>query len=157
MSQFLSELCERLVDPFYGDGTGLWQLTAPLKYYSAYLNGTVEVPFGFAHDHASVPRVPFVYANFGNRYHRPAVIHDYLCRQGYLKRNKCDRVFLEAMRQQNADELAYMQANGQDAETIASRGAALEGRAQMMFAAVVLYSKSKLWASDEAQTFGSDE
>ena len=37
-------------------------------------------PSGFTSDFASVPLRPGVYAVFGNRAHRPAVIHDYYCR-----------------------------------------------------------------------------
>lgn len=141
MSQFLSELVEKLADPHHGDGTGLWELTEDFQYYSTLLRHTVVVPRGFTHDHASVPRVPLLYANFGNRYHRQGVVHDYLCREGYIKRSKADRVFLEAMRVQNADEVAALQMAGEGADAVADRKGALEGRAQAMYAAVVIYSK----------------
>lgn len=151
MSQFLSELCEKLVDPYANDGTGMWGLTEEFQYYSSSLKRTVVVPRGFVYDHASVPRIPLIYDQFGNRYHRPALVHDYLCREGHVKRNRADRVFLEAMRLQNAEELSEMHAQGVDEETIAERARALEGRAQLMFAGVVLYSKSGIWKRDVDQ------
>lgn len=148
MSQFLTELHERLVDPYAEDGTGLWQLTAEFRYYSALLKREVVVPVGFIHDHASVPRGPLIYAAFGNRYHRPAVIHDYLVRDRKVTRQKADKVFLEAMRLQNDEEIALLKDIGEDDDAIADRKAALEGRALAMFAAVAAYTKTGLWKKD---------
>lgn len=148
MSQFISDLVVTLVDPHAGDGTGLWQQVEEFQYYSTLLKKTVVVPKGFVHDFASVPRVPLLYDNMGNRYHRPATIHDYLCREGYVDRKKCDRVFLEAMRLQNDEEIAEMRLAGEDDDEIVERRAAIEGRAQAMYAAVVLYTKTGLWQSD---------
>jgi hypothetical protein len=41
----------------------------------------VCVPVGFQTDLASVPRVPVIFMLWGDRAHRPAVLHDYLYRK----------------------------------------------------------------------------
>jgi hypothetical protein len=148
MSPFLSELHERLADPYANDGTGLWQLTQEFQVYCKRLKRTVVVPLGFVHDHASVPRVPGLYAAFGNRYHRPAVVHDWLCRDKKVKRETADKVFLDLMRAQNDEEIAMLREIGEDDDEIAARKAAVEGRAMAMYAAVALFTKSGLWKSD---------
>lgn len=148
MSEFLSPLDERLIDPFANDGTGLWQLLAPFHYYSSRLKRRVEIPLGFTYDHASVPRVPGIYAMFGNRYHRPACIHDFLCRQGYVRRETADLVFLEAMRLQNKEEIEHLRESGEDDDAIMDRKIALEGRAKAMYAAVAFYTKTGMWKTD---------
>lgn len=73
-------------------------LLEPLEY----LSGTGEkytVPATFTTDFASVPRLPILYAVFGNRGHsvRPAVLHDYLCRFDVVPRAQADRLFYQAM------------------------------------------------------------
>lgn len=148
MSPFLTELYEKLVDPYANDGTGLWQLTEDLQVYIKRLKRTETIPSGFVYDHASVPRVAGLYAAFGNRYHRPAVVHDYQCRMRRIKREKVDLIFLDLMRAQNADELAEMAARGVDDDEVADRKAALEGRALAMYAGVAIYTKSGLWKKD---------
>ena len=103
------------------------------------------IPSGFVHDHASVPRVPGMYAVFGNRYHRPAVLHDYLCRYKVCPREMADTIFLEAMRSQNTEELKLMADNGAGDDEMTERHAQIEGRAQLMYAAVAAYTKSGAW------------
>lgn len=142
---FLSPLRVELVDPHYQDGTGLWRLVEPFLYRSGVLHRSITVPAGYLHDFASVPRLPFAYANFGNRYHRPAVVHDWLCEQTDLARGRADRVFAEAMRLQNEEEIAAMRAAGIDDDEVVDRRAALEGRCQLMHAAVVAFTKSGAW------------
>jgi hypothetical protein len=92
----------------------VWIIDKPLKYWSELLNCMIVVPHGFeskepdAYDEASffetdlasVPRLPIVYAAWGDRVHREAVIHDYLYRidsrpQATLQ--QANSVFLEAM------------------------------------------------------------
>lgn len=153
MSAFLSALRCEYVPPWEylhegwndNDGTDRWQLTEPLKFHSDVLRKTDEVPLGFRFDKASVPTLPMMYANFGGRYTRPACVHDWLCRMGRVSREKADRVFLEFMRLENAQELQAMYAAGVDDDDIADRNAVLEGRAQMMYAAVALFTKTGLW------------
>jgi hypothetical protein len=151
MSPFLSELCEKLVDPYANDGTGLRQLTEDFQVYIKRLKRTETIPRGFAYDRASVPRVPGIYAAFGCRYDRPALVHDYLCRMGRIKREKADLVFLDLMRAQNEDELAWMAAQGIDDDEIADRKAAIEGRALAMYAAVALFTRTGLWKTEVDQ------
>lgn len=73
----------------------VWILNSPLVF------GEIKVPAGFETDLASVPRVPIIYALWGARAHREAVIHDFLFRKdsdplmGFIEANK---VFLEAMK-----------------------------------------------------------
>lgn len=161
MSQFLCPLDVRYVPPWEylndgqwtpNDGTPRWELTAPFQYYSSLLKRAVEVPLGFRFDGPSVPTLPLVYAQFGGRYMRPAAIHDYLCRMGWFKRNRIDRVFLEAMRLENHLEIETMRKCQMGEGEIAERAAELEGRAQMMFAAVVMYSASGAWKRKDAET-----
>lgn len=78
----------------------VWVLTRPLIYYSAVLHTTIIVPDGFETDYASVPRLPIVYAIWGNRAHREATIHDYLFRSDAVPATTfmvANRIFLEAM------------------------------------------------------------
>lgn len=71
-----------------------WKLLQPLSYQ--YHSITFTAPSGFVSDFASVPRIPIIFAIFGNRAHRAAVIHDYLYSIQY-DRSTADKVFLAAM------------------------------------------------------------
>ena len=74
-----------------------WVLTSPLVYKSAR-HGTFIVPTGFRTDFASVPRIPFIYALFGNRSHSAAALHDFLySKDSPVSRRVADAVFKEAM------------------------------------------------------------
>lgn len=159
MSQYLSPLRVEHIDPWSywdndswhpNDGTSRWQLTEPFLYYSSELKRTVELPTGFRYDKASVPLAPIIYEMFGDRYTRPAAVHDYLCRMRRFPRARCDRVFLEAMRLDNALEIEAMEQAGIDTDEIVERKSFLESRAQTMYAAVALYSKSGLWKKPES-------
>jgi hypothetical protein len=89
--QFLSPLRTEYLE-------GPWRkLLEPLFYYSALLNVVLRVPAGFCTDFASVPRLPIAYWLFGSKANRPAVVHDYLYREGTYGRKTADRVMLEAM------------------------------------------------------------
>ena len=101
MSQFITELDFRMKE---GSDT-IYILNNPLIYYSSYLKSLgidpfVKAPGEFHTDLASVPRVPIVFALWGNRCHRESVEHDLLFRKdskpnvGFWIAN---RVFLEAM------------------------------------------------------------
>ena len=57
----------------------IYVLTEPLIFQSNVM-GLIEVPAGFNTDFASVPRLPLIYAVWGDRAHREAVLHDYLYR-----------------------------------------------------------------------------
>lgn len=98
MSAFLDRLAVVLADPQANDHTGQWQLLHVLRYTSDIAKTTITVPFGFSTDFASVPRRSVIaWGLFGGRAMRPAVVHDYITRQRMFPREKCDRIFLEAM------------------------------------------------------------
>lgn len=148
MSEFRTRLVEELVCPWCNDGTGQWQFVEELHYYSTRLRQLVVVPKGFSYDRASVPRMPVAYALFGGRYSRSAGVHDFLCRMRRVRRETADLVFLEAMRVENAEEIAALQFAGEDNDTIAERKSVLEGRALTMYAGVAAHTKTGLWKSD---------
>ncbi len=147
-SRFLSELVVRLHKPWANDGVGLWLQEEPLQFYSHRLKKTITAEYGFAHDFASVPRLPVIYSTFGNRYHRSAVIHDWLCRMRAVRREIADKVFLDAMRAENEEAVADMREAGIDDDEILDFKARAEGRAQAMYAAVVMYSKTGAWKKE---------
>jgi hypothetical protein len=128
-SEFLTPLEIQLITPWANEGRGEWEFLSDLKYYSELLQQEVVVFKGFKFDGASVPRIPLVYSLYGGKYFRSAGIHDMFCRFGAIPRNIADKVFLEAMRVENEEEL---QATGNDPE----RRANLEGQALTMYAAV---------------------
>lgn len=99
MSEFLTELNVRLKN----NDEKVWILTVPLVYNSD-LMGKIEVPAGFETDLASIPRLPIIYALWGDRAHREAVIHDYLYRvdsSPIVSFSMANKVFLEAMKIRN--------------------------------------------------------
>ena len=94
-SRFLTYLNCKL-----SDDESYWILNQPLFYESEHLKTLICVPTGFKTDFASVPRIPIVYACWGDRAHHEAVIHDYLYRIDsvpVVERKDADKVFLEAM------------------------------------------------------------
>ena len=74
-----------------------WKLLSPLVFESDKY-GEIIVPVNFLTDFASVPRIPLIYAIFGNTSHSAATLHDYLY-SGLqdISRKDADAVFLEAM------------------------------------------------------------
>ena len=93
MAKFLTPLIVQDVSD------SVWRLHAPLCYQSDIL-GEITVPSGFYTDLASVPRLPIVYLQWGDRSHYEAVIHDYLYRRDSVPQatfKAANRVFLEAM------------------------------------------------------------
>lgn len=157
MSAFLTPLQCEYVPPWRyldnsgwheNDGTDRWQMTSPFEYYSSLLRRKVVCEVGFRFDKSSVPTLPALYAEFGGRYTRPAAVHDKLCREGYVGREKCDKVFLEAMQLENEEELADMVKSGASAEEVADYRVKLMSRARLMYLAVCLYTKSGLWKTE---------
>lgn len=143
-STFLTPMDCRYVTPwsFKGvwhenNGVDHWEFINIFQYYSAYLGKTVNIPAGFRFNKASVPDLLSI--NFAGRFTRAAGVHDYLVE--HIDRKKADRVFLEAMRVEIDDEVAAMKEAGVDDDEIAETKCALEGRAQMMYAAVALATK----------------
>lgn len=127
MSKFLDKLIVVLSEPKANDHTGQWQLVKPLRYHSDITGSIITVPFGFSTDFASVPRESIIaWGLFGGRAVRPAVVHDYLVRQRIYSREKCDKIFLEAMKVEKVPLT----------------------KAIPMYSAVSLYTKSGLWKKD---------
>lgn len=84
----------------------VYRLTSPLRYVSALLGCTIEVPGGLVTDFASIPRVAWRYIDPEDPcILYPSVIHDYLyVRGGVLPnggrtyfRSDADKVLREAM------------------------------------------------------------
>lgn len=95
MSEFLTELCVDL-KPGRDD---VWILRKPLIYISD-LVGRIEAPEAFETDFCTVPRVPIVYALWGNTAHREGTLHDFLFRTDSVPNVSwmmANRVFLEVM------------------------------------------------------------
>ena len=91
-SKFLTQLKVELID----QGKGLWQLTAPLVFWSGFFGQEIEVPKGFVTDFASVPRIPVAYLLAGGDFQAPATLHDYLYRHGIVTRAIADGILSEA-------------------------------------------------------------
>lgn len=127
MSAFLDRLAVVLADPQANSHTGQWQLMHPMRYQSEIAGEVITVPFGFSTDFASVPRESVImWGLFGGRAVRPAVVHDYLVRYRTFSREKCDEIFLEAMK---ADDVPL-------------------SRAMPMYLAVSAYTASGLWKKE---------
>jgi hypothetical protein len=139
-SRFLTKLVVELIDPYANDGAGNWALREPLQFYSHRLDKVLTVEPGFETDFASVPRFPLIYANFGNRYHRSANLHDSLCRTKVIPRDIADKLFLDAMHSEIAERVEELRNSGESEEDIHEFEASETGRAQTMYAAVRLYS-----------------
>lgn len=98
--QFRTHLCVELKEGSELDP--VWVLTEPLIFWSKII-GQIEVPEGFNHDFASVPRLPIIYSLWGDRVHKCAVLHDYLYRidsKPVVSCSLANQVFLEAMKAQ---------------------------------------------------------
>ena len=83
-------------------GKNPWRLTKPLvvcinaRFYT--------VPEGYCTDLASVPRIPFVYARYGNTATIPAILHDAMydgCLGDDFTRKEADEIFLAMMQMLN--------------------------------------------------------
>ena len=79
-----------------------WEVYEDFGYKDDELNITIIVPKGSRTDFASIPRVfwsilPPWYPTYGE----PAVIHDYLYRNGLYNRKIADLIFLHAMQESN--------------------------------------------------------
>lgn len=72
----------------------------------------LSVPAGFVTDFASVPRLPLVYAAFGNMAHRAATVHDWLYSDGNgtdIRRHEADEIFRQIAIRDGVSELkAYL-------------------------------------------------
>ena len=141
MSEFRSPLQLELVCPWANEGRGEWEFLSDLIYYSDILKTEVNVYQSFRYDQASVPRLPLAFALYGNRYARSAGVHDLFCRNGAIPRKVADKVFLEAMRVENEEEIQAMIKSGASEEEVSERRSALEGQARAMYAGVRVGAK----------------
>lgn len=162
MSGFLTPLVLEYVEPWRydtpamwseNDGTARWKVARRFDYHSSLLDQIVSVTPGFYTDLASVPTLPVMYSLFGGRYARPAVVHDYLCRQGYVRRETCDKIFLEAMRLENALELSALRELGEDEDRISQVASEIEGRAYAMYVGIRLYTTTGAWKKETGSGF----
>jgi hypothetical protein len=81
-------------------GRTIYRLDSILSYCPKDDILPIRVPIGFQTDLASVPRVPLVFLWWGDRAHRPAVLHDYLYRTDSnpsVDRATADRTFRQAI------------------------------------------------------------
>ena len=93
MSKFLT----KLVTENLHETDDQWQmLTEDLRYQSDKLNTVLVINKGFITDFASVPRLPIIFALFGDTSKEAATVHDYLRRTLICSRETADAVFLEA-------------------------------------------------------------
>lgn len=102
MSRFLTPLKLTLLRGQFKQGRQLFQLDAPLRYWSDRLQARVEVPAGFITDMASVPKLPLAWLLAGGTANEAAVIHDWLyTTHGVdgrpVTRSQADAVFREAI------------------------------------------------------------
>lgn len=72
-------------------------LDAPLLFYSAMLGKTETVEEGFDTDFCSVPRLPFLYALLGDRFHKTGALHDKTYRYALYPRSICDLLLREGI------------------------------------------------------------
>lgn len=93
---FFSDLSIRLVDDLANDGQGEWSLNESLGYKDNKGDEYV-VPAGYLTDINSTPRYIYAFRKFGNRAHRPCVLHDWLITSKTVTRERADELFLEAM------------------------------------------------------------
>lgn len=77
-------------------GKVIYKLLNPLIFVLNDIK--ITVPMGVESDLASVPRLPFIYAIWGNRVHREAFLHDFLYRKDVAcTKNDADWWFRLAM------------------------------------------------------------
>ena len=106
------QMTSRFLDPLrveqvgFVDGRPEWRTLAPVRYQSALLGGTVEIPAETDFDGASVPRWPVTWFVAGGRGNLAALLHDVAYqRQGLvvdgvfrpLTRSEADALFWEAL------------------------------------------------------------
>ncbi len=106
-AQFHSYLEVRLIDDLANQGRGEWELISDLVYESEIAKCTFVVQKGFKTDFESVPRVPIVFMILGDRFSRPAALHDALYSGLFpaINREMADKVLEEAILTTGGDPL----------------------------------------------------
>jgi len=92
---YLSELDVRIIRK------GKVKLLAPFKYRIPDTTTIIVVPEHFPSDFASIPRTLRWFVSGTAKTRKPAVIHDWLYRNGIGTRKWADKVFLGAMKESN--------------------------------------------------------
>lgn len=82
----------------------LWQLLAPLRFYSCIVNAWVEAPQGFVTDGASIPRAPLLFLLAGGKANEAGYIHDALYTSRRYPRDTCDKILREMVIAMGYDE-----------------------------------------------------
>lgn len=98
---FIGDLIVKLVQD---DESGVWELQAPLSFYSAVNDKTFIAPAGFRTDFCSVPRVPIAYTLLGDRARRSGTLHDLLYTTHEVDRLAADNVLKEMLLLDGVDE-----------------------------------------------------
>lgn len=106
-ARFLTSLELRLVDDNANQGRGEWELISDLGYFSEIARCTFVVQKGFKTDLESVPRVPIVFTVLGDRFSRPAALHDALYAGLFpsIDRETADKILEEAILATGGDPL----------------------------------------------------
>jgi hypothetical protein len=88
----------------YVGGTDPWLVVRDGVYQSAlyealeYFNGgLITIEEGYLTDLATVPRLPWIYAGFGDRAVNASILHDWLYSNRLGNRRLADNLFREAM------------------------------------------------------------
>jgi hypothetical protein len=74
-----------------------WEVRKEIRYLSRATQRAYTVEKGFFFDGASVPRLPFAYAFFGNRAWLASLVHDYCYEHGLGTKHEADTIFAEIM------------------------------------------------------------
>lgn len=107
MAKFLSDLELKLIDDNANQGRGEWELISDLIYESDIAKATFVVSKGFKTDLESVPRIPVVFTVLGDRFARPAALHDALYAGEFpsITREMADKILQEAILATGGDHL----------------------------------------------------
>jgi len=75
----------------------VWQLLAPFSYQCKMTGKTYTVPIGFQTDFMTVPRMPLLYDELGDRGRMSGTVHDWLYSTHAEAREVCDSVLKEML------------------------------------------------------------
>ena len=83
-------------DPWIVVNDGIYR-SAIDEAIACFPGGLITIEEGYRTDLASVPRLPWIYAGFGDRAVNASILHDWLYSNRLGTRTLADRLFLEAM------------------------------------------------------------
>lgn len=102
-ARFLSPLMSKEVSENANSGRGLFDLLAPLGFFSCRFMRAFWAPTGTRTDFSSIPRLPFIWLALGDRYRKPAAVHDHLYDSHEVPRWEADALLLEMCTVVDAD------------------------------------------------------